>query len=255
MLGIIPIIYWFCRFCSFLEGGIISRICSQTMASWEYCFSWYSHKCHQLDHKPWHHGSTVFHDTPCSQTMASWEYCFSWYSLCVKKSNWLKMNVETESPPVQHPGQKPYMMGSVTPGEPCLSTLPPLLNSEYCKTPWFLNREHHGKQYSHDAMVCEQGVSWKTVLPWWLPRWLPRREGRHGQGEGHHGHGEGHHGNGDTQERSEVLVLVRSEIAAIKVIAATEDGQNGGMEARRVRGRTGEWNMYCMFPGEAGHLC
>ena len=28
------IIPWFCRFCSFWEGGCFSRVCSQTMAVW-----------------------------------------------------------------------------------------------------------------------------------------------------------------------------------------------------------------------------
>ena len=31
--------------------------------------------------------------------------------------------------------------------------------------PWFVNREHSGKQYSQNAMVSEQGAFWKTVLP------------------------------------------------------------------------------------------
>ena len=63
---------------------------SKTMAFWEYCFS----ECPQFgnhgimgvlffrmppvqNQKPWHYGSTVFHNAPCSETMALWEYCFS----------------------------------------------------------------------------------------------------------------------------------------------------------------------------------
>ena len=57
--------------------------------------------------------------------MAYWEYCFPRYSLYTNHG---------------------------------------ILGVLFSNMPWFVNREHLGKQYSQYAMVCELGAFWKTVL-------------------------------------------------------------------------------------------
>ena len=147
---ILSIIPQFCRFCSFLEDGIFSRISSETGVSWEYCFSRYPGLHNKMFTNRGDLDSTVFQDTP------------------VCKPGYLGSTVFQDTP-VCEPG---YLGSTVFQDAPCLQTILLL---------WFgsrgesrhlpVTRVARYRHYSpfvvwiNELKFCKQATSWKTVLP------------------------------------------------------------------------------------------